>query len=136
MGGRARDFDKQALRDALRAHHPWLDRDDVGPRVVQAGECDRCGHEARMVETCGPSLHRYLGRRCAQRVGVEAWCEGHREDAEAAIAWVSDLPEEADDVARLWWIATGEVRLEPGLIAHSPDLAEVVAGVLDERTDR
>lgn len=135
MAGGTRDFDKQALRDALRTHHPWLDRDDVGPRSVQAGECDRCGHEARMVETCGPSIHRYLGRRCAGRVGVEAWCEGHRDDAARALAWLGELPDEADDVARLWWVATGEVRLEPDLIARSPALAEVVAGVLEGPTD-
>lgn len=127
----AREFDKQALRAALRAHHPWLERDDIGPRSVSAGECDRCGHEARMVETCGPALHRFLGRRCASQVGTEAWCEGHREDARSALRWLEGLPAEADDVARLWWVATGEVKLEPGLIAHSPALAEVAAGVLD-----
>jgi hypothetical protein len=27
------------------------------------------------------------------------------------------LPAEADDVARLWWVATGEVRLDPALVS-------------------
>jgi hypothetical protein len=127
-----RRFDKAVLRDALLSHHPWLDRDTVGPRAVAAGECDRCGHEARMVEICGSGLHRYLGRRCAEAIGADAWCEGHREEAEAAIAWLRELPEEADDVARLWWVATGEVRLDPALVARSDALAAVVAVVLAE----
>jgi hypothetical protein len=130
-----RRFDKAVLRDALRSHHPWLDRDDVGPRAVSAGECERCGREARLVETCGPVPHRYIGRRCALELGTEAWCEGHAEDADSYLAWIAGLPEEADAVARLWWVATGEVRLDPDLLARSPDLADVVAGVLDEPED-
>lgn len=128
-------FDREVLRRALRDHYPWLDRDDLGPRSVVAGECDRCGHEARLVETCGPGIHRYLGRRCAHQVGENAWCEGHQERARMALAWLADLPDEADDVARLWWVATGEVQLDPDLVARSPALADVVAGVLD-RPDR
>jgi hypothetical protein len=27
------------------------------------------------------------------------------------------LPSEADTAARLWWVATGEVRLDPALVA-------------------
>lgn len=128
----ARRFDKAVLREALRSHHPWLDDAEHGPRSVAAGECDRCGHEARLVETCGPTPHRYLGRRCAQQLGLEAWCEGHRDRGRAALDWLEALPDEADDVARLWWVATGEVRLDPSLIARSPALADVVAGVLDD----
>ncbi|MGH3441914.1 MAG: hypothetical protein ACRDUY_07700 [Nitriliruptorales bacterium] len=128
-------FDREVLRRALLAHYPWLEHDDLGPRAVEGGECDRCGHEARLVETCGPGLHRYLGRRCAHRLGEEAWCEGHADTARTALAWLADLPDEADDVARLWWVATGEVQLDPDLMARSPALADVVAGVLD-RPDR
>lgn len=128
----SRRFDRTVLREALLTHHPWLGRDDLGPRSVPAGECDRCGHEARLVETCGPGIHRYLGRRCAEIVGADAWCEGHRAEAEDAIGWLRDLPEEADDVARLWWVATGEVALDPSLVARSDALAAVVAGVLTE----
>ncbi len=127
-----RQFDRAVLQELLRSHYPWLESDELGPRSVEAGECDRCGHEARMVETCGPLPTRYLGRRCALRLGQEAWCEGHAVDAERALEWLADLPEEADDVARLWWVSTGEVRLDPALVARSPALAEVVAGVLDE----
>jgi hypothetical protein len=131
----ARRFDKATLREALRSHHPWLDHDELGPRAVEAGECDRCGHEARMVETCGPTPHRYVGRRCAIQMGSDAWCEGHQERAHEALEWVRRLPDEADDVARLWWVATGEVRLDPDLVARSADLADVVAGVLDDPGD-
>lgn len=128
----ARRFDKATLREALRSHHPWLDHDELGPRAVEAGECDRCGHEARMVETCGSTPNRYVGRRCAVQLGPEAWCEGHRARAQEALAWLDALPDEADDVARLWWVATGEVRLDPDLVARSAGLADVVAGVLDD----
>ncbi len=128
----ARPFDTQVLREALLQHYPWLDREDLGPRSVDAGECDRCEQEARLVEACGPIPHRFLGRRCAAALRSGAWCEGHQVEAEAALAWLAELPPEADDVARLWWVATGEVRLDPALVARSPALAEVVAGVLDE----
>ena len=68
-----------------------------------------------MVETCGPGPFVALGRRCAAELGTEAWCEGHRGEAARALAWLARLPPEADDVARLWWLATGEVRLDPDL---------------------
>lgn len=127
-----RRFDKHVLREALRAHYPWLDREDLGPRAVEAGECDRCGNEARLVPTCGTAPYRALGRRCALRLGLEAWCAGHAKDAEEALDWLRSLPEEADDVTRLWWVATGEVRLDLALVSRSPALAEVVAGVLED----
>lgn len=84
-----------------------------GPRHVEAGECERCGEEARLVDTCGPGP-RYLGRRCAAE---EDWCDGHGEEATEALRWLAALPPEADDVARLWWVATGEVRAPPRLPA-------------------
>jgi hypothetical protein len=127
-----RRFDRSVLREALLAHHPWLLHTDLGPQAVEAGECDRCGDEARLVEACGPSQHRYLGRRCAEEMGGEAWCGGHQDEAETRLAWLASLPAEADDVARLWWLATGEVSLDPELLARSSGLADVVAGVLDD----
>jgi hypothetical protein len=105
------------LRAALRARYPWLDHTDLGPRSVTAGECGRCGTEARLVATCGPGPHE-LGRRCVAVLGTDAWCEGHRDQALAAIDWLARLPAEADDVARLWWVATGEVRLDVALRAR------------------
>ncbi len=126
-----RTIDRHQLRQALVRRHPWLARTDMGPRAVEAGECDRCGHEARLVMTCGPLPYRYLGRRCALRLGEEAWCEGHAPEGRAAQEWLRGLPEEADDLARLWWVATGEVQLDPALVHRSSNLAEVVAGVLE-----
>lgn len=108
--------DRAALREALRLRYPWLDAVDYGPRGVEAGECDRCHVEPRMVLTCGPGAALSLGRRCALRLGAGAWCVGHAGEAEEALAWLGRLPDEADDVARLWWVATGEVRLDPGLL--------------------
>ena len=108
--------ERAGLRDALRRRYPWLLATDVGPAAVEAGECDRCGAEARLVAVCGPGAV-YLGRRCAIDLGEDAWCAGHAEDAIAALAWLERLPAESDTVARLWWVATGEVALDPDAFA-------------------
>jgi hypothetical protein len=116
---------RSALRRTLLARYRWLESDHIGPQAVEAGECDACGAEPRLVAPCGPPPARMqtragpdwaLGRRCAARLGVEAWCAGHEEEAAAALRWLARLPAEADDVARLWWVATGEVRLDPALL--------------------
>ena len=88
-----RTFDSRVLQRALLSHYRWLERDDVGPRAVEAGECDRCGNEARLVDTCGPGPHVYLGRECALILGVDAWCDGHIADAKGALAWLAELPD-------------------------------------------
>ena len=111
--------DRAALRVLLARRYPWVVRTDLGPRSVEAGECDGCGAEARLVMTCGPGADVYLGRRCARARGEHAWCDGHHDDAEAALGWLVQLPEEADAVARLWWVATGEVTLDPDLVART-----------------
>jgi hypothetical protein len=109
-------IDKAALRERLRAAYPWLDETEFGPRAVDAGECDRCGAEARLAPTCGPVAWAALGRACAGEVGLDAWCDGHLDEAQQTLAWLAALPDEADDVARLWWVATGEVRVDPTLL--------------------
>ena len=110
--------DRANLRAALLTRYPWPDATDHGPRSVEAGECDRCGAEARLVLTCGPGAVPSLGRRCATDAGTAAWCAGHVADAEAALSWLHDLPDEADDVARLWWVACGEIDVDPALLAR------------------
>jgi hypothetical protein len=97
---------KAELRARLLREHPWLAHDSYGPRNVTAGDCDRCHAEARLVLTCGPGGGEY-GRRCAV---ADDWCDGHADEAEEALAWLEALPDDADDVAYLWWLATGEVR--------------------------
>lgn len=97
---------KAELRERLRAAHPWLDDLRFGPRNVSAGECDRCGAEPRLVLTCGPSGGEY-GRRCAE---PDDWCDGHADEADEARAWLDALPPDADEIAWLWWLSTGEVR--------------------------
>lgn len=121
-------IDKPALRQVLRARYPWLAATDRGPQAVEAGECDRCGAEARLVATCGPIAWATLGRRCAADLGPDAWCPGHAEEAAATLAWLAALPDEADDVARLWWVATGEVRLDPALAVIARRLALLAGG--------
>lgn len=121
------------LRRALLARYPWLDDADHGPRSVEAGECDRCGAEARLVGPCGPPPADAvrvglgpdwgLGRRCAAELGVGGWCDGHEDEALAALRWLAALPPEADDVARLWWVATGEVRVDPAILGIARRLA-------------
>jgi hypothetical protein len=115
--------DRSALRSALLARYPWLGTTDLGPRSVEAGECDRCGAEVRLVAPCGPppagatGPDWALGRRCALELGVDGWCAGHEDEATAALAWLDALPDEADEVSRLWWVSTGEVRIDPLLLA-------------------
>ena len=107
---------RRQLKSALRNRYPWVIDPEVGPGAVEAGECDRCGAEARLVQTCGPGAHVYLGRRCVAELGEDAWCSGHAEDARAAQQALGVLPAEADTVARLWWVATGEVQLDERLV--------------------
>lgn len=123
------------LRRALLARYPWVGATDLGPQAVEAGECDACGAEARLVAPCGPppeavartaaALGRKagpdwaLGRSCARTFGDDVWCEGHLDEGAQARAWLARLPDEADDVARLWWVATGEVTLDPDLVVAS-----------------
>jgi hypothetical protein len=109
--------ERRRLGAELRRRHPWVDDDTIGPAAVEAGECDRCGSEARMVMTCGPIAWPYLGRRCALELGDQAWCEGHADVATDLLARCRALPGVADTVARLWWVATGEVAVDPALEA-------------------
>lgn len=95
---------KRELNAALLAAHPWLGDLRFGPRNVDAGECDRCGAEPRLVQPCGPGQY---GRRCLTE---DDWCEGHAGEAADAAAYLDALPDDADDVAWLWWLSTGEVR--------------------------
>lgn len=101
---------KAELRAALLETYGWLADDRFGPRNVTAGDCDRCGAEPRLVMTCGPDGGEY-GRACATD---HDWCEGHADEAADALGWLRALPAEADQVAYLWWLATGELRLPPG----------------------
>lgn len=119
------------LRAALLQRYPWLADTEHGPQSVEAGECDRCAGEARLVAPCGPPPRGSarvgpdwgVGRRCAAELGVEGWCGGHEDEALGALAWLSALPPEADDVARLWWVATGEVRVDPAIIGVAERLS-------------
>jgi hypothetical protein len=117
------------LRRALLVRYPWLADLDHGPQSVEAGECDRCGAEARLLAPCGPppggavGPDWALGRRCAAELGLDGGGDGHEDEAESALAWTAALPPEADDVARLWWVATGEVRVDPSIIGTARRLA-------------
>jgi hypothetical protein len=106
--------DRAALRVRLLDVAPWLDTDDVGPRAVDAGTCERCGEAPRLLPTCGPAAPDAVCRACAEEFGDEAWCTGHADEGRAARAWAAALPPRWADVVVLWWVATGEVRLPTG----------------------
>lgn len=68
---------------------------------------------------------------CAVEVGEDAWCEGHRDDGARHRRWAAALPAEWPTVTRLWWVATGEVRVdEPWLRAARAEVTADVAGAL------
>lgn len=100
---------KKELQAGLRREHPWLDDDRFGPRNVTAGDCERCGAEPRLVQTCGPSGGEY-GRACATE---DDWCDGHADEPADALRYLRALPDDADEAAYLWWLSTGEVRARP-----------------------
>jgi hypothetical protein len=104
--------DRRQLRRALLAVEPWLGSTDWGPRAVDAGPCDRCGELPRLLPTCGPAAWPALCRTCASQVGLDAWCDGHQEEARQALAWAAGLPGHWDVAVTAWWVATGEVALE------------------------
>ena len=114
---------RATLRDALKDRYPWVADADLGPCAVVAGECDACGREARLVATCGPVSARYVGRNCLVAGNSEWFCDGHFAEARVAAAWAQTLPAEADTVARVWWVATGEVKLSPPVAAAAAGLA-------------
>jgi hypothetical protein len=91
---------------------PWLGHDEFGPRAVDAGPCDRCGELPRLLPTCGPAGLAGVCRPCATELGTDGWCGGHLDEAHAALTWAEALPSHWDLAVTLWWVATGEVRLE------------------------
>jgi hypothetical protein len=101
----------------LLERYAWLPGDTLGPGAVEAGECDRCGEAPRVVPLCGPTSYRAVCAPCATAVGTRGWCDGHADDAAAAREWADRLPPEWATVVRLWWVATGEVRLDPAMLA-------------------
>lgn len=128
--------DRRRLRAALATVYPWVTDTELGPRSVEAGECDRCGRQPRVVATCGPVAWSALCAGCVETVGAAAFCEGHAAEAGAAAAWVRRLPDEWAQVARLWWVATGEVRLDRLVLDHPERLAPAVQAALRRPTGR
>jgi hypothetical protein len=121
------------LRRALREAEPWLTATDVGPRAVDAGPCDRCGHLPRLVPTCGPAPWPALCRDCVEDVGLEAWCDGHRDEGQEALAWARALPRHWDVAVTVWWVATGELRLDALVLSRLADLDPGVRRLLPPR---
>lgn len=129
----SRHLDRRALRRVLSATYGWLDDPMRGPRAVVAGECDRCGARPRLLPTCGPVAWTALCRECAEDVGDDGWCDGHREAGRDARGWAAGLPEEWPTIVRLWWVATGEVRVDLAWIRLArQDVNREVAALLPE----
>ena len=113
-------IDRPALRRALLDAAPWLAATEVGPQAVDAGNCDRCGTTPRLLPTCGPAGADAVCRRCAEELGDDGWCDGHLDDGRAARAWARQLPDRWADAVTLWWIATGELRVDAATIDPAP----------------
>lgn len=122
--------ERTRLRAALLRRYGWVADPEWGPSAVEAGECDGCQAEARLVMTCGPGGV-FLGRRCLGQLGAGAWCDGHADQATDAVAWVLALPPEADTVARLWWVATGEISLDRDVLRTHLGALPAAAGESD-----
>jgi hypothetical protein len=118
------------LRAALLEVAPWLREDDVGPRAVDAGPCDACGDAPRVLPTCGPAGHAALCPVCALQLGLDAWCDGHADEARAALAWAAALPPRWRDLVVLWWVATGEVRAAATSMPDPAGLPPAVSAAL------
>lgn len=125
---------RSRLRSALSSAAPWLDRPDVGPRAVDAGQCDRCGQHPRLLPTCGPTRWRALCRDCGLEVGSDAWCDGHAAHGRQLLRWAGDLPAWWGDAVVLWWVATGEVAAPPATLR--PGLPEEVRATLPPERGR
>lgn len=126
---------RDALRQALLAHAPWLAADDVGPRSVEAGRCEACGVLPRLLPTCGPAPGAGgagVCRSCAATLGDEGWCHGHREDGVRARAWAAELPDRWAELVVLWWVATGELTPDPSLIPDAQHFPAPLAAALRE----
>ncbi|MFP5310700.1 MAG: hypothetical protein ACLGIR_14100 [Actinomycetes bacterium] len=131
-------LDRRALRAALLDLAPWLADPDVGPTTVDAGECDRCRARPRIVRGCGPSTPGSLCAECVAALGVdEVWCDGHEAEGREVLAHLARLPADWAEHVRLWWVATGEVRLDDdavhllrdGALARSrPALRDALGG--------
>lgn len=109
-------LDRRALRQALLDAAPWLAETDWGPQAVDAGSCDRCGSAPRLLPTCGPSGAQAVCRACGDALGDDGWCDGHLADGRAARRWARSLPDRWEDAVLLWWVATGELRYDPGRV--------------------
>lgn len=105
-------------------------RTDLGPQAVDAGPCDRCSDRPRLLPTCGPDGHPGLCAGCAATLGVDAWCDGHHDEGAEALAWAASLPGHVDLAVTLWWVATGEVGLDPSLLADLGPFDAQVRGLL------
>ncbi len=124
-------LDRRALRAALGSVAPWTAALDRGPRAVDAGECDRCRTQPRLLPTCGPVGWTALCRDCALEVGEDAWCDGHADDGAELRDWATGLPPSWPTLVRLWWVATGEVTMDDAwLAAARADVADDVAMLL------
>jgi hypothetical protein len=106
------ELDKAALRRELLRAEPWLGALDVGPQAVDAGTCERCDRWPRLLPTCGPAGVAALCRDCARDLGDEGWCDGHRDEGRHARIWAAQLPDRWAAAVVLWWVATGEVRID------------------------
>lgn len=119
LGTRARRRD---LLAALVAAQGWLDDAEFGPTSVDAGSCDRCARAPRLVAPCGPVPWRGVCRDCLLQVGPAAFCPGHEAFAVDVTARARALPPTWATLARLTWVARGEMDADPAFLAEAVDV--------------
>lgn len=125
---------RERRRDLLALlvdHHPWLADDDLGPAAVDAGPCDRCGRDPRLVPPCGPVPWRGLCRDCVLEVGTAAFCAGHADEADDLLARARALPATWATLVRLAWVARGEVRADRDFLAAAAATLRTSPAVAD-----
>lgn len=127
-------MDKPALRGVLEKLAPWTVDPSFGPAAVDAGECDRCGLQPRLVQTCGAQPWARVCRDCLLELGTDLFCAGHRDDGREYLARARALPDDWATITRLAWISTGEVHADPdwvALVADRSRRAPLVATLRD-----
>ncbi len=122
---------RRELLGLLVARQPWLADDDLGPAAVDAGPCDRCAVDPRLVPPCGPVPWRGLCRDCVLTVGTGAFCAGHADEADDLLARARALPPTWATLVRLTWVARGEVRADPAFLAEAAATLRTPAPMAD-----
>lgn len=105
---------RRDLRRMLATEAPWLIDGTVGPTTVDAQLCGRCRTDPGIVPVCGPVAFQAACPSCVT-ARDDLFCDGHQDVAAYARTFSRALPANWREVVLLWWIATGELRVDAAL---------------------